>query len=189
MSNILNLHNRDLTDVTTELDRSNNPRPRIIHGLADDGHVYSLNEKDLSPLRRAGTVFQRNEWASPILTDQLPLDNPLNAKQVKSIVSNKIGGGNTYHFARSYRSPEKDAQAIVGLLNNIDIPHCSRPDSILHVQSPMPKRLCRYKPDWHSDNMLDVSQVSMVVTPADGVEDMMYYDNYSLSALLTGTKV
>ena len=45
MSNILSLHNQDLTDVTAELDRSNNPRSRVIHGLADYNHVYSLNER------------------------------------------------------------------------------------------------------------------------------------------------
>ena len=113
----------------------------------------------------------------------------MNANQIKAIVSNGMGGENTYHFANSHGSPEKDAQAIVELLNNIGNPHYNKPGTILRMQSSMFERLCMYKPDWHSDGMLGVLEVSMAVTPADGVEDMEYYNNYSFSTLLTGTKV
>ena len=100
-----------------------------------------------------------------------------------------MGGKNTYQFAPSYGAPEKDAQAIVELLNNIHDPHYNKLGSILHMQSPTFERLCKYKPEWDSDGVLYVSEVCMSVTPAGGVEDLEFYNNYSLSTLLTGTKV
>ena len=102
---------------------------------------------------------------------------------------NEIGGDNTYHFSPSRDSPEKNARAIVELLNNIGNPHYIKPGSILRMQSPTFERLCQYKVDWPCDGMLGVSQVTMAVTPVDNVQDMEYYDNYTSSKLPTGSKV
>lgn len=189
MSELLKLHNQDRTDVMVELNRSNNPRARILHDLAAGGYFYSLDEKQLGPLRKAGTIFHRSEWNSPILNDQLPFENTLNTKQIKGVLLNEIAGKDIHHFSPTRGSPEKDAQAIVELLNNISNPHYSKPGSILCMNSPTFERLCTCKAEWPSDGMLGVSEVSIDVTPADDIQDMQYYDNYTLSTLLTGTKI
>ncbi|XPS95288.1 hypothetical protein M3J09_004579 [Ascochyta lentis] len=189
MTDILKLHTQDLVDVMVELDRSNTPRSHMLHQLAEAGHVYPLDEKELGPLRKAGTVFYRNEWASPILADQLPFDNMPNTKQIKGVLMKEIGGENSYDFSPSHASPEEDAQAIVELLNNIGNPHYTKPGSILRMKSPTFERLCDHKVDWQFDGMLGVSQVTIAVSPADDVQDLLYYDTYTLSSLLTGTKV
>ena len=85
MSGIFKLHNQDLADVMVELDRSNDPRSRLLHDLAESSHVYPLNEVELGPLRRAGKIFQKGEWSLPILTDQLPLDTAMSTQQIKRI--------------------------------------------------------------------------------------------------------
>lgn len=189
MTNILNLHTLGLTDVMVELKRTNSPNARILHDLAECGSVHLLNDKELSPLRKQGKIFQRSEWASPILTDQLPLNNPPNANQIKRILTNEIGGENMYHFVPSRGMPELDARAIVDLLNNIGNTNYSTPGAILNMQSPTFERLCRYKVDWPDDGTLGVSQVTMAVTPADDIQDMEYYESYTLSTLLRGSKI
>ncbi|KAJ4319902.1 hypothetical protein N0V94_003674 [Neodidymelliopsis sp. IMI 364377] len=189
MIDILKLHNQGLVDVMAELDRSNDPRTRVLHHLAETGHVYPLDENQLGPLRKASTVFPRSEWLSPILDDKLPFEKLLNTKQMRGVIANEIGGENTYFFAPSRGSPELNAQAIVELLNNIHDPYYSKPGAILRMHSPTFERLCQYKADWQNDGMLGVSAATVAVTPADDIQDMEYYDNYTLNTLLTGTKV
>ncbi|KAJ4340005.1 hypothetical protein N0V95_007641 [Ascochyta clinopodiicola] len=189
MLDLLKLHTQDLVDVMVELDRSDNPRSHVLHELAEAGRVHSLDEKDLGPLRKTGTVFHRNEWASPVLSDQHPFENMLNTDQIKAVLLNEIGGENGYSFSPVRHSPEEDAQAIVELLNNIGNPSYSEPGSIPYMESPTFEHLCQHKADWPSDGMLGVSPVTMTVAPAGDFQDVEYYDTYTLSTLLTGTKV
>lgn len=189
MSELLRLHDQDLVDIMVELDRSNSPRARILHDLADSGHVYSLDEKELGPLRKAGTVFHRSEWASPILNDQLPFENLPNTKQIKGVLIKEVTGDAIHCFSPTLGSLEKDARALVGLLTNIGNPHYSKPGSIRGMHSPTIEDLCTHKADWALDGMLGASQVTVAVTPADDVQDMEYFEYYILSTLLTGTKV
>ncbi|KAF1359005.1 hypothetical protein EJ07DRAFT_78156, partial [Lizonia empirigonia] len=185
----LKLHNQNRNDIMIELDRSNNPRARIFYDLVANGNVHSLDEKKLGPLRKANTVFHRSEWASPMLNDQLPFATMLNTNQIKGLLLNDLGGNDLYHFTPTRGSPEKDAQAIVELLNNIGNPHYSKPGSILHLESPTFESLCKHKANWPCDGMLGHSPVDIAVTSADDIQDMNYHDNYVLSTLLTGTKI
>jgi hypothetical protein len=189
MSTDLSLHTQDLADAIVELDRIGTPNSQMLHGLAEHGSVRPLNEKQLKPLRKQGQVYQGNEWASPILTGQLPLDSPPNAKQIKSILMNEIGGKDSFHFVPTRGSPETDARAIVALLNNIENVSYSTSGAVLNMVSPTFERLFQFKVDWPEDGMLGSSHVVVAVTPADDVQDMEYYDTYTLSTLLHGSKV
>lgn len=172
-----------------ELDRSDSPRSRVLRDLVQAVRVHTLDETVLGRMRRTGTVFQRSEWASPILASQMPFSNVLNTKQIRGVLSNDISVEKSYYFSPTRGSAEDDAQAIVELLNNIDNPRYSKPGSILRMRSPTFERLCQYKVDWHTDGVLGVSQIAMAVMPADDVQDLEYYDNYTISSLLTGSKV
>ena len=185
----LSLHTQDLADAMVELDRINTPNSRMLHGLVNGGSTHPLDEKKLKPLRKQGQVYQGSEWASPILTSQLPLDSPPNAKQIKGILMNEIGGKNSFHFAPTRGSPETDARAIIALLNNIENPSYSTKGAILNMVSPTFERLLQSKVDWSEEGMLGSSHVLVAVTPADDVQDMEYYDTYTLSTLLHGSKV
>lgn len=189
MSDLLKLHNQNRNDIMIELDGSNNPRARILHDLVANGNVHSLDENKLGPLRKAGTVFHHSEWASPMLNDRLPFATMLNTNQIKRLLLNDLGGKNLYHFTPTRGSPEKDAQAMVELLNNIGNAHYSKPGSILHMDCPTFESLCEYKANWPYDGMLGHSPVDIAVMPADDIQDMDYHDNYFLSTLLTGTKI
>lgn len=189
MINLVHLHNQNLIDVMVELERTGSPNARFLHDLAESGRVHSLNENQLSPLRKQGKIFQRSEWASPILTDQLPFDNLPKTREIKNILMNEIGGENMYHFVPSRGTPELDAQAIVELLNNVGNSKYSAPGAILNARSPTFERLCKYKVEWPHDGTLSVSQVTMTVTPADDIQHTEYYDSYTLSTLLQGSRV
>ncbi|KAH6618554.1 hypothetical protein C7974DRAFT_400355 [Boeremia exigua] len=189
MADLLRLHTQDLTDMMAELERNDSQDFQTVYNLAAAGNVYSLNEQELGPLRRKGTVFSRNKWASPVLTNDIPLATLLHPNQIRRILINEIGTENPSHFFPSRGHPEDDGRAIVELLNNVANPHYSKPGSILHMHSPSFERLCQYKTEWPSDGMLDVSDVAMAVTPATDAQDMEYCDRYILSTLLSGSKV
>ncbi|KAF3046028.1 hypothetical protein E8E12_010475 [Didymella heteroderae] len=185
----LSLHTQDLTDVMVELDRINSPNSRTLYGLAERGSVLPLNDKALKPLRKQGKVYQGSEWSSPILTSQLPLDSSPDAKQIKNILMNEVGSKNSFHFVPTRGTPELDAQGIVALLNSIENPNYSTSGAILNMVSPTFENLFYFKVDWAEDGMLGSSHVVVAVTPADDVQDMEYYDTYTLSTLLHGSKV
>lgn len=185
----LALHTQDLADVMVELDRAKSPNSRMLRELAELGHVYPLNEEILSPLCKQGEVFQCSEWSMPILTSQLPLEESPDAKQIKSILKNEIGGKNTFHFVPTRGTPEADAQAIVALLDNIGNPSYSAAGAILNMASPTFERLFQSKVDWPEDGVLGVSLINIALTPANDVQDMEYYDTYTMSTLLEGSKV
>lgn len=148
MTTDLSLHTQDLADVMVELDRINSLSSRKLYELAEGRIVRPLNEKVLKPLRKQGKVYQGSEWASPILTGQLPLDNPPNAKQIKSILMNEIGAKNSFHFVPTRGTLETDARAIVDLLNNIENPSYNTSGAILNMVSPTFERMFQFKVDW-----------------------------------------
>jgi hypothetical protein len=189
MSTDLSLHTQDLTDAMVELDRIKSANSRMLHELAERGSVRPLNEQVLKPLRKHGMIYQGSEWSSPILTSHLPLDSPPDAKQIKNILMNEIGGKNSFHFVPTRGTPETDAQAIVALLNNIENPSYSTSGAILNMVSPTFEGLFQFKVNWPEDGMLGSSHVNVAVTPADDVQDMEYYDTYTLHTLLHGSKV
>lgn len=161
----------------------------MLQTLAEHSSVRPLNKNELKPLRKQSNVYQGSEWASPILTAQLPLDTPPNAKQIESILMNEIGGQTSFQFVPTRGSPESDAYAVVALLNNIENPSYYTSGVILNKVSPTFKCLFQFNVNWPEDSMLDMSHVVMAVTPANDVNDMEYCNIYTLSTLLHGTKV
>ncbi|KAJ8109978.1 hypothetical protein OPT61_g7051 [Boeremia exigua] len=185
----IKLHTQDLANLMVELERDDSPCFQAFYNLVASGSFYPLNEKELGPVRRLGTVFSPDEWASPVLTEYTPFETLPNPDQIRKILWKDIRGETSYHYSPSQGSPEKDGQAIVELLNNVSNPRYSKPGAILFMQSPSMERLCPYKVDWPSDGILGVSDITMAVSPASNVQDMEYHDTYNISTLLTGSKV
>ncbi|KAF3008870.1 hypothetical protein E8E13_011013 [Curvularia kusanoi] len=189
MTDLLKLHTQDLIDVMVQTDRSNNALAGIVWDLANRGIVYPLNEMNLGPLRQEGRIFQRDAWKSPILCDQLPLEDEFSFDQVKQILLDDVGSEEAYCFAPSHNSRKEDARAILELISNIDNPQYSEPGAILLLHSPTFEHYCRHKPNWAEDGMPGVSQVTMAVTPVNDVQDMKFHDNHMLSTLPSGIKI
>jgi hypothetical protein len=140
-SDYLALHDQDLEDVMVEAERSSTPLARVLYNLAEGGHAYALNEKVLGPLRQKGKVFQRNIWASPVLTDLMsPLIAP-DTNQVKEILLNDIANDSLDSFYPSRGSRSDDVLALSNLINNINNPRYLEPDSISFLRSPDLERI------------------------------------------------
>jgi hypothetical protein len=188
-SDYLALHDQDLEDVMVEAERSSTPLARVLYNLAEGGHAYALNEKVLGPLRQKGKVFQRNIWASPVLTDLMsPLIAP-DTNQVKEILLNDIANDSLDSFYPSRGSRSDDVLALSNLINNINNPRYLEPDSISFLRSPDLERIYQYTPDWHQDGILGMSQVTIAVTAGNHVVDMEFSDAYTHSTLIKGSKI
>ncbi len=142
MADLLQLHTQDLADIIVELQRDDSPGCRALYDLVASGSMYLLDEKELGPLRRKGTVFSRDEWASPVFTRDTPFATILSPNQVQRTLLNDVGGKNRYYFAPCRGSPELDGQAVMELLHNMSNPRYNQPGSILHRQSPSIECLC-----------------------------------------------
>lgn len=175
--------------VSAELGRNKSPQSRILQDTAEHGLVQPLNETSLSAIRDGGISHQSDVWGTPILTDQLPLDNDLSTTRIQAILHSEIASGSTFFVASSRSSSLKDARAAFDFINKIDDPQYNEPGAALFVHAPAFEQLHMDKFDWPEDGVLGDSAVTMELTAAGNVHEMEHYDDYMLSTLLIGAKV
>jgi hypothetical protein len=185
-------HSQDLEDVMIVLERCGDRRAEQAFSLAHRGALHALNETDLKPLRsRTVSVFPEDPEESPVLSgiEELPFASLPTKALVERILKDDIGGTNSFMFAPSRGSPEKDAYATMKLLDNIGNPGYGERGAVIHMQSPTFDQLRSKKLAWQADGLLGQSNFQMTVAPAHEVFDLVYYENYMFSMLLTGSKV
>lgn len=188
----LALHNQDLVDVMLELERFTDSRAAFAFKMAEKGHVHALDEIELKELRNAHRgIFNPSEWESPILSgfEEGPFISLPTVAQTQHILKTDIGGENFFRFAPSRGSPEKDAHAIMKLLDNVGNPTYREPGSVIQMRSPTFDRLRSASPNWNTDGFLGQSAFQMTITPAKEVFEPEYYEHHFFSTLLTGSKV
>lgn len=188
-SDYLALHNQELVDVMDEADRCDGPHARILHDLAEGGHAFPLDEKELGPLRQKGQVFLHSIWASPVLTDRMQPAIEPDTNQVKEILLKDIASDSLEFFFPSHGSRTDNLLALSSLINNIDNPRHRGPEEIENLYSPELERIYQYTPDWNQDGLLSMSHVTIAVTAGNNVQDMGFSDDYTLSTLITGSKI
>ena len=189
-SDYLALHNQELVDVMVETDRCGDHRSaRILHDLAEGGHAFPLDEKELGPLRQEGKVLEHSIWALPVLTDLMPPEIAPDTNQVKEILLNNLAGANLENFYPPGGSRSENELVLSNLINNIDNPRYRENGAISHLRSPELERIYRYTPDWHQDGILWVSKLYISLDPAGSGDDIKYSDVYMHSTLITGSKI
>jgi hypothetical protein len=188
-----NLHTQDLVDVMVELEPyQSDHRVAFAFEMAQDGRVHPLNEDELKNLRKERDgIFGPSQRDTPTLSAELPFTSTSlpSPAAIENAIKSDIGGKNHFRFAPSRGSPERDAHAIMRLLDNIGHARYSEPGAVVHMQSPTFDRAKRYIPGWEGDGTLAQSNFQLTIAPAGEIFELEYYDHHFSSTLLTGSKV